>query len=100
MSTVTKVRVEETSNRRIARIAGVLFIIATATSLLSVPFLGPVNASNYLVSVSANGNQVLTGALLAFVAAVASAQYCNFAVSNTKEVQRRSGSWSRWFQAY
>jgi Domain of unknown function (DUF4386) len=68
---VTKTISEE--DRKTARVAGVLFIIATAASLLSLPFLAPINASNYLVSVSANANQVLTGAFIAFIAAVASA---------------------------
>lgn len=62
-----------TSDRKVARIAGVLWIIATVASLASVPFLGPINDSNYLVSVSANANQVTTGILLAFIAAIASA---------------------------
>lgn len=61
------------SDRRTARTAGVLFILATAASLLSLPFLGPINDSNYLVSFSANANGVLTGALLATIAAFASA---------------------------
>jgi hypothetical protein len=61
------------SDRKIARIAGVLFIVATAASILSLPFLAPINSSNYLVSVSANGNQVTAGALLAFIAAASSA---------------------------
>ena len=60
-------------NRKTAIIAGVLFIIATAASLLSVPFLAPMDAPNYLVSVSANATQVTMGALLAFIAAAASA---------------------------
>ncbi len=50
-----------------------LWIVATAASLASVPFLGHINDSNYLVSVSANANQVTTGILLAFIAAIASA---------------------------
>lgn len=61
------------TNKRIAIIAGVLFIIATVASILSLPFLEPINATNYLVSVSENGNQVTIGALLAFIAAAASA---------------------------
>lgn len=60
------------TNKRTARIAGVLFIIATVASILSLPFLEPVNASNYLVSVSANETQVTIGTLLAFIAAAAS----------------------------
>ena len=59
--------------QKTAIIAGVLLIIATVASLVSLPFLEPINASNYLVSVSANGNQVTTGILLAFIAAAASA---------------------------
>ncbi len=61
------------NDKRVARIAGVLWIIATATSLASVPFLGHINDSNYLASVSANGNEVTTGILLAFIAAITSA---------------------------
>jgi hypothetical protein len=62
-----------TPDRKTARIAGVLFIIATVASILSLPFLAPINASNYLVDVSANGTQVTVGAFLAFIAAGASA---------------------------
>ena len=62
-----------TSDRKIARIAGVLFIIATAASIASNPFLGSISSSNYPVDVSANASQVATGALLAFIAAAASA---------------------------
>jgi Domain of unknown function (DUF4386) len=59
--------------RKTARITGVLFITATLASLLSTAFLGSVGASNYLASVSANGTEVLTGALLVFIGAFASA---------------------------
>jgi uncharacterized protein DUF4386 len=61
------------SDKRTARIIGVLFIIATAASIASSPFLTSISSSNYLVDISANGNWVLVGALLAFIAAVASA---------------------------
>jgi Domain of unknown function (DUF4386) len=64
---------EMTSDRKTARIAGVLFIIATVASIASSPFLESINSSNYLVDVSANGNQVMVGALLALIAALASA---------------------------
>jgi hypothetical protein len=67
------IRKEMTSDRRIARIAGILFIIATAASISSLPFLQSINSSNYLADVSVNGNQVAAGALLAFIAAAASA---------------------------
>ena len=59
------------SNRKIAISAGVLFIIATGADLLSIPFLGPMTATNYLVSVSANGGLVATGALLLFIGGAA-----------------------------
>jgi Domain of unknown function (DUF4386) len=59
--------------RKTAIFAGVLFIIATVASVLSLPFLAPMNAPNYLVSVSASGNQVTIGVLLGFIAAAASA---------------------------
>jgi hypothetical protein len=64
---------EMTSDRMTARITGILFIIATAASILSLPFLQSINASSYLVDISANGNQVTAGALLSFIAAAASA---------------------------
>jgi hypothetical protein len=57
--------------RKIAISAGVLFIIATGADLLSIPFLGPMTATNYLVSVSANGGLVATGALLLFIGGAA-----------------------------
>ncbi len=60
-------------DRRIARTAGALFIIATAASLLSTAFLGSVGNSDYLSSVAANGSQVALGVLIRFVAAFASA---------------------------
>jgi hypothetical protein len=59
------------SYRKIAIIAGVLFIIATVANILSLPFLEPMKATNYLVSVSTNGDQVTTGALLLFIGAAA-----------------------------
>jgi hypothetical protein len=61
------------SDRKIARIAGILFIIATAASILSLPFLNSINTSNYLLNISANGSQMGVGILLALIAAFASA---------------------------
>jgi len=57
----------------VARTAGILFIIATLASILSLPFLGSISASNYLVSVSSNGNQITTGGFIALIGAFASA---------------------------
>ena len=64
---------EASSNKKTARIAGALFITATAASILSTPFLSPINASNYLTALSGNQNQVLIGVLFALIGAVASA---------------------------
>ena len=62
------------TNRRTSIIAGVLFIIATAASLLGSGLTGPVvGAPDYLVQIAANKNLVVLGALLTFVAAAGSA---------------------------
>lgn len=58
-------------SRRNAVGAGVLFIVATAASLLSGPFLAPVTGSDYLTSAAAHQGQVATGVLLGFIAAFA-----------------------------
>jgi hypothetical protein len=62
------------TNRNNARIAGVLFIIGTVAGVLSVVFTGPIlGASNFLINVSANENQVRIGALLVLIMAFACA---------------------------
>ncbi len=62
------------STQTLPRTAGVLFIIATAASLLSVALLNPiVNSSDYLVRILANQDRVTTGALFEVVAGFASA---------------------------
>ncbi len=59
--------------RSIARVSGVLFIIATAASLLSIAFLGSVGSPDYLTNIAANEGQVTVGVLIRFIAAFASA---------------------------
>lgn len=54
-----------------AVVAGVLFIVATAASLLSGPFLAPVTGATYLTDAAAHNGQVATGVLLGFIAAFA-----------------------------
>ena len=62
------------TNRRTARIVGVLFIAATVAALLGNSLTGSiVGAPDYLVQIAANKNLVVLGALLKIVAAVASA---------------------------
>jgi hypothetical protein len=61
------------NNRRVAVVAGVLFIIATGADLISrMVFVQPIlGASDYLTRISANEDQVLLGALFLFIGAVA-----------------------------
>ncbi len=62
------------SDRKAAIIVGALFITATVASLLSTGFTGSIlDVPDYLIKISANGNQVIMGALFQFIAAIASA---------------------------
>jgi hypothetical protein len=64
------IRKEMNSNRKTAIVVGVLFITATVAGLLSEVFGPNLDAPDYLANLSANGNQVLIGALLVFTMAV------------------------------
>lgn len=59
------------SNRKSARVIGVLFIAATVFSILgTLVFIGPIlDGSDYLIKISANENQVLIGVLFEIIAA-------------------------------
>lgn len=66
------------TNKRTARIVGALYIIATAAPIMTAPFLGFLGGGiigepipDYLVSVSANENQVYIGMLVELVWALA-----------------------------
>ena len=61
------------TNRKTAIIVGVLFIIGTVAGILCLPFLGSVNAPDYLIKVAQNENQVMIGALLVLIMAFACA---------------------------
>jgi hypothetical protein len=62
------------TNKKAARIVGVLFITATVAGFISGGFLGPIlEAPDDLAKVSANENQVLIGALFLFIMAAAGA---------------------------
>jgi hypothetical protein len=61
------------TDRKIAVITGVLFIIATAASLVGSGFTDPIlDAPDYLQAIASNGNRVIVGALLSFIAAAGS----------------------------
>jgi hypothetical protein len=53
--------------RKLALSAGILFIIYDIVDILSFLFLGPVNSTNYLVSVSENAGLVGAGAFLLLI---------------------------------
>ena len=53
--------------RKLAISAGILFIIYTSVDVLGFLFLGPLTATNYLVSVSENAGLVGTGAFLLLI---------------------------------
>jgi len=59
------------THSKIAGIVGVLFITATVTVILSGPFIRSLDAPDYLVSISANENQVLMGMLIQLIWAFA-----------------------------
>jgi hypothetical protein len=56
------------TNRKIATIVGVLFIIGTVAGVLSVVFTNSIlNDPDYLIKVSANANQIALGALFVLI---------------------------------
>ncbi|MFC1964734.1 DUF4386 domain-containing protein [Chloroflexota bacterium] len=59
------------SYRKNAIIVGVLFIIATVASSLSVVITGPLNAPDGLINISANATQLIIGALLLLIDSIA-----------------------------
>ena len=61
------------TDKKTARAAGVLFIVATAASLAGSAVLGSaLDGPDYLSRISVDGNRLLVSALLSFVAACAS----------------------------
>jgi hypothetical protein len=60
------------SNRKIALITGVVFIIATVTALLAAVLLPGLTGKDYLTQVSAHTNQVIAAALFYLIAAFTS----------------------------
>jgi hypothetical protein len=75
-----------TSTRRAAITAGVLFLVGTAAGVLSIA--GAADGPNYLREVTANGTQVMVGALFQLVTAGA---YAGVAVA-LHPVLRRHGA--------
>jgi Domain of unknown function (DUF4386) len=62
------------TDKNIARTVGVLFIVATVAGVLSVVVTGPIlNSPDYLMKISTNESQWITGSLFAFIMGVAGA---------------------------
>jgi hypothetical protein len=62
------------SSRKTATVAGVLFIIATVVNVLGTSLYNPfLSATDYLIKIAANANQVIIGAILVVISAFASA---------------------------
>lgn len=68
--------IEDISERKTARIAGVLIIIGMVAGILSI--VSVIEDTDYLIKVSANENQVLIGAFFQFIMIPA---YIGFALS-------------------
>ena len=58
------------THRKTAIIVGVLYITATVAGILSLIGTGAIHAPDYLINVSANGNQIIIGALFSLIMAV------------------------------
>lgn len=62
------------ATRKIATVAGALFIVAFISGILTVPLLNPsLDDSNYLSRISANENQFIAGVLFQLIEAFAGA---------------------------
>jgi hypothetical protein len=60
------------TNRRIAVVAGVAFLVATVAQIVGVALVSPIlGAPNYLAEISANEDRVLFGALFQFIGGLA-----------------------------
>ena len=59
------------THRKTAISVGVLYIIGTVSGVLCLFFIGSLNAPDYLVQISASGNQLVIGSLLILVMAFA-----------------------------
>jgi len=60
------------SDRKIAVVTGVIFIIATVAALVAAPVDSLLTGTDYLIKVSANASQVTAGALFYLIAAFTS----------------------------
>ena len=58
------------SQRATARFVGVLFIVATVTSIIGGSLLLPLDDRNYLIEVAAHENQIILGVLLELILAL------------------------------
>ncbi len=59
------------TNKKTARIVGILYIIGTAAGIISFVFWPSLDTPDYLANISVNENKVIIAALFWFIAAVA-----------------------------
>jgi len=79
------------STKKIARIVGVLFIIATVAAVLSVALLSPVLSDlDYLTAFPANETQVVSGVILDLVGAAAFVGLAVVIYPSSKSIMKRS----------
>ena len=86
--------------RKTAIIAGILFIVATAASLVSTGFTQSIlDSPDYLIKIAATENQVILGVLFQFIAAATSAA---IAISLYPILRKYNEGLARgrWFQTY
>ena len=80
------------SNRRIAVVAGVAFLIGTIAQIVGVALVSPIlGAPDYLAEISANEDRVLFGALFQFIGGRCLYRHCPGAVPGVEDAQPRSG---------
>src|SRR3972149_1422826 len=68
----TKASSHET-DRKTARVVGVLFIIGTVSGLLMFPFIAILNAPDHLTTIATHEGQMIIATLLKFIMGVACA---------------------------
>ena len=89
------------TDRRIATLVGIFFIIASSTAILGMLFYQPVlKGPDYLTNGAAHANQVILGALMELTLAVYSHRYRDWTVSGPETVRRKDRTYPSLFQVF
>ncbi len=74
------------TSRKTAIIVGVLYIVGTVAGVLSLVFAGSIlNDPDYLIKISANENQIVTGSLLVLTYGPFACHDVYYVVSNSEK---------------